>query len=162
MISGNRTGVRGAVLVVLCAASVALTACAMGDPTPQVRAFLATDRSATDALPADLNLESDNQGTSIDVNSSRLVGVESGVKYFLATSETTAVCLVLVAESQRVTGWTCGPVDRLAISISGPGSARDAPNAQGAARVVGVDDDTPNGWIRLNDFLIVNPDGSLH
>ncbi len=158
MTSGNSTGVRGVGLAMLCAVSLALSGCATGDPTPQVRAFLATEPTATDALPADLEPERDDRSSRIDVDSSRLVGVESGVQYFVATSETAAVCLVLVAESPHLLGWTCGPVDRLAVSITGHGSAR---GAQGAARVVGVENETPDGWIRLDDCLIVNPDGSL-
>ncbi|MDJ0324719.1 hypothetical protein QMG61_13225 [Cryobacterium sp. PH31-AA6] len=151
----NRTGTWGAVLaLLLSAATVTLSGCAHGDPTPQVLAFLATDRTAEDALPADLDLE--GPGDLVG-DSSRLVGLEAGISYFVGTSKSAQICLILLAEPQHIVGYTCGPVNRLEVSISGQGSvpARVPVSAYGAARFLGGADQVPDGWMRLNDFLIV-------
>ncbi len=115
----NSTGMRVAALALLSVPTVALSGCAHGDPTPQVRAFLATDRTAEDVLPADLDLEGPGD---LVRDSSRLVGIEAGISYFVGTSKTAEVCLILLAEPQNIMGYTCGPVHRLEVSICDRGS----------------------------------------
>ncbi|MDH6236568.1 hypothetical protein [Cryobacterium sp. CG_9.6] len=108
-----------------------------------MQAFLATDRAAEDTLPSNGQIE------GLDRDSIRLVGVEADISYFVATSTTDEVCLILAAPEQGLS-WTCGP-------IAGLSTWR---NGQGAAKVVVDTDAVPDGWVKLQSFLIVKPDAA--
>jgi hypothetical protein len=134
----------------LCAASISLTGCAMDDTTTQIRKLLATDGGPEDVLPvaaADAGLR--------DASSSRHIGDHAGVSYYVTkyvAPETSlpGFCLVLVKPGFGAASGcgSDGNATRMRIGSSGTGSAR----------VVVADDTVPEGWTKISDFLIVNPD----
>ena len=126
-----------------------VTGCAMDDTTSQIRKFLATDGGPDDVLPAAA------EALTSDAASSRHVGDRAGVGYFVTKyvepeSGLPGFCLVLVKPGSGASSG-CGSdrnVTRLRVSGTGTGSAR----------VVVADDVIPDGWTKLGEFLIVNPD----
>ena len=127
-------------------AVVGLTGCAP-DSTSMVRDFLASDREADDALPE----WAETDGS--DPDSSRQVGTLDDVVYYVAefaNPETGApgVCVILVSGADDFANSACG--DQPALWSTG--------SETGSARLVEKDDELPDGWTRLSDFLIVNRD----
>ncbi|WP_120337538.1 hypothetical protein [Cryobacterium soli] len=132
-----------AVVVVCC---LGLTGCA-ADSTSLVRDFLAGDRQPDDTLPS-------STGTpGMDDQSTRLAGSLDGTSYYLAEyvqpeTGTPGICLILVATGTEFANSACGPAEQL----------RTVGSETGGATIVEREDPVPDGWTRLSDFLIVNPD----
>jgi len=145
----NTTLTHGALL--LAGALAGLTGCAFStEPTP-IRADLAAEPREIDALPASV------EAPEIVAGSSRHLGSESGVDYYLTTAVieprgTAGICIVLfnTAEERGVTG--CGAEGS---SMEGGGSG------VGTYRVLdyGADKTVEDGWVELTEFLLVDPPG---
>jgi hypothetical protein len=134
----------------LCAAVLMFTGCAMDDTTTQIRKLLATDGGPDDVLPADAA-----DAAVGNAGSSRRIGDYAGVSYFVTeyvAPETgfPGFCLVLVKPGIGVASG-CGS-DRNAAQMRVGGSGT------GSARLVLADDVIPDGWTKIGDFLIVNPE----
>ena len=132
-----------------CTAALVLTGCAIDDSTSQIRTFLATDSGPDDVLPTGL------EDSTSDPESSRLVGEHAGVSYFVTKyvdpdSGRPGFCLVLSKPSEGAASGCASDADATRMRVSGSGT--------GSARVVVADDIIPDGWTKLGDFLIVNPE----
>lgn len=126
---------------------LALAGCTTGDATSEVRSFLATDAGPEDALPP--NVAADG----LDTESSRQVGTQGDVAYYLAefkdpSTGAAGVCIVLVKASTEFSNSACGS----------PIGMRTTGSETGGAEIIQKGDQAPDGWVRLSDFLIVNPD----
>jgi hypothetical protein len=132
--------------VMLCVLSLSVTGCAEPDPVSQVRSFLAMERGPEDVLPP-----SYPEMAGLDLESSRQVGVLRGIRYFVAAYEAAGACLILVDSKTEASGSACGSNVRGLWAIS---------SALGGAKIVTASDDVPKGWVKLSDFLIVNPDAT--
>lgn len=139
----TRRRVAGAVL---CVAGLTLTGCAGEDPVTQIRAFLNTERESSDALPA---LDAATEG--LDAQSSRLVGERDGIEYFVAAYNTSGACLFMVNRTSEFSASSCG---------DNPNTLGIFGDDVGGARVYKSTDEIPEGWEKLGDFLIVNPDAT--
>ena len=129
---------------IACVCCLGLAGCVTNDATTEIRSFLAQDQSPDDSLPAGIEIE------GLDTGSSRLVGSNDGVTYYLAKfvipeSGAPGVCIVLVKSSNGVSSSSCGS----------PVGLRAYGSETGGAKVVQSSDDVPAGWVRLSDFLIV-------
>ncbi|QYF74289.1 hypothetical protein [Cryobacterium sp. PAMC25264] len=123
-----------------------LTGCT-ADATSLVRDFLAADRQPDDTLPADMGTP------GMDGDSSRLAGSLDGTSYYLAEyvqpeTGTPVICLILISTGTEFGNSACGPAEQL----------RTVGSMTGGATIVEREDPVPDGWTRLGDFLIVNPD----
>lgn len=137
--------------VLTCSVAVALAGCTVGDDTTtQIRKLLATDRGPDDVLPAG----SRSAGTS-DPDSIRHIGDYDGVSYYVTEyvdpeGGLPGFCLVLAKPGNGAASGCASDrnATRMRVGSSGTGSAR----------VVVPDDLIPEGWTKVGDFLIVNPD----
>lgn len=125
---------------------IAMAGCTTADATSEVRSFLATDAGPEDALPPNVPADGINAG------SSRRVGTQGNVAYYLAeyrdpNTAVAGVCLILVNASAEFANSACGS----------PVGMRMAGSETGGAEIVQKGDEVPDGWVRLSDFLIVNP-----
>ena len=126
---------------------LAMSGCTTDDATSQVRSFLATDAGPEDALPPDAVAD------GLDAESSRQVGTKGDVTYYVADFKdprtgAAGVCIVLINEIAQFSNSACGS----AVGMRTTGSET------GGAEIVQKGDEAPDGWVRLSDFLIVNPD----
>lgn len=133
----------------LCTAALVLTGCATDDSTSQIRKFLATESGPDDVLPTGL------EDATSDPESSRLVGEHAGVSYFVTEyvdpdSGRPGFCLVLSKPSEGAASGCAADANATRMQVSGSGA--------GSARVVVSNDVIPDGWTKLGDFLIVNPE----
>ena len=88
----------------------------------------------------------------MDAESSRQVGTNGDVTYYVASFEDPrngdeGICLVLVNQRSQFSNSACG---------SATGMRTIGSETEGA-EIVPKGDPTPEGWIRLSDFLIINP-----
>jgi hypothetical protein len=142
-----RTRTVASALVII--GALALSGCAADDVTSQVRKILAREKDAVDALPPTID------GAGGDPASSRHLGDLDGVGYFVTKyvdpqTGRPGFCLVLVKAGN-------GAVSGCASDEHG-GRISVGASTMGGAKVVVRGDLVPEGWTRLNDFLIVNPD----
>jgi hypothetical protein len=124
-----------------------MSGCTTEDASSRVQSFLSTEAGPEDALPPDAI------GEGLVAESSRQVGSNGDVTYYVAGFDDprngdAGVCLVLVNQSSQFSNSACGS----AVGMRTIGSET------GGAEIVLEGDPTPEGWIRLSDFLIVNPD----
>jgi len=90
-----------------------------------------------------------------DPESSRLVGEYAGVSYFVAkyvdpVSRRPGFCIVLSKPPEGEVSGCASDADATHMQVGGSGT--------GSARVVVANDIIPDGWKKLGDFLIVNPE----
>ena len=142
-----RLGVRAGALI--CTAALVLTGCAPDDSISQIRSFLAADSGPDDVLPSGV------EDATSDPESSRFVGEHAGVSYFLTKhvdpdSGAPGYCLVISNPPEGAASSCASDVNATRLWVSS--------SATGSARVVVADDLIPDGWTKLGDFLIVNPD----
>ena len=135
----------------VCASCLGLTSCVANDSTTEIRLFLAQKPGPEDVLPAVLTAAS----TGLDAASGRFVGSNREVNYFVSKYTdpqrgTPGFCLMVVKLPDGPSNSSCGSADGMWTSGSGTGGAR----------VIESNDDVPEGWTRLSDFLIVNPDAT--
>ncbi|MEB0202142.1 hypothetical protein QN354_10275 [Cryobacterium sp. 5I3] len=133
----------------VCASCLGLTSCVANDSTTEIRLFLAQKPGPEDALPSALKASSDG----LDAASSRFVGTTRDVSYFVSKYTdpqrgTPGFCLMVAKLPDGPSNSFCGSADGMWTSGSGTGGAR----------VIESNDEVPEGWTRLSDFLIVNPD----
>jgi len=134
---------------VICGVVVGLTGCAADDPLSQVRRLLASESSAQDILPVDaLPLTSDPE-------SSRLVGTNAGISYFVTKyvdpdSGSPGFCVILAHPPQGAVSGCASDANGTRMRVGG--------SVAGSARLVTADDPVPHGWAKLGGFLIVNAD----
>ena len=138
-----------AVLVV--ASCLGLTSCVANDSTTEIRLFLGQKPGPEDALPSAFEAAS----AGLDADSSRFVGSNRDVSYFVSKYTdpqrgTPGFCLLVAKLPNGPSNSSCGSADGMWTSGSGTGGAR----------VIESNDDVPEGWTRLSDFLIVNPDAT--
>jgi hypothetical protein len=124
-----------------------MAGCTTGNATSEVRSFLATDAGPEDALPPNGVVD------GLNAESSRQVGTQGDVAYYLAEFKdprtgAAGVCIVLVKASAEFSNSACGS----------PIGMRTIGSETGGAEIIQKGDKAPNGWVRLSDFLIVNPD----
>jgi hypothetical protein len=132
----------------LCAAAVAFTGCATDDTTSQVGKFLASDRGPDDVLPTAA------EPLTNDAASSRHVGDYDGISYFVTKyvepeTQLPGFCLVLVKPGYVANSGCVSERNATRMRVGG--------SETGSARVVVADDLIPQGWTKVGDFLIVNP-----
>lgn len=123
-----------------------MSGCTTEDASSRVRSFLSTDAGPEDALPPDAKSE------GLDAESSRQVGTNGDVTYYVASFEDPrngdeGFCIVLVNQSSQFSNSACGSATGM----------RTIGSETGGAEIVLEGDPTPEGWVRLSDFLIVNP-----
>lgn len=133
----------------LCVSFLGMSGCAANHATFKIRALLATERGPEDVLPLSTEV------AGLDVESGREVGGRGSVTYFVAKftdpdTDAQGVCLILVNIASEFSNSTCGS----ALGLWTIGSET------GGAKVVTNTDEVPDGWKRLGDFLVVNPDAT--
>ena len=133
----------------ICTAALALTGCAPDDSISQIRSFLAAESGPDDVLPPGI------EDATSDPESSRFVGEHAGVSYFLTkhidpASGAPGHCLVISNPTEGAASSCASDVNATHLWVSSSGT--------GSARVVVADDVIPDGWTKLGDFLIVNPE----
>ncbi|TFB54417.1 hypothetical protein [Cryobacterium tagatosivorans] len=132
-----------------CTAALVLTGCAADDATSQIRKFLTTDSGPEDVLPTRL------EDLTSDPESSRLIGDHAGVSYFVTKyvdpdSGRPGFCLVLSKPPEGAVSGCASDADATRMRVGGSGTS--------SARVVVANDIIPDGWTKVGDFLIVNPE----
>lgn len=113
--------------------------------TGEIAAF-ERPRAAEDRLPSGIP---DYGRTNIDDETSRLAGELDGVSYYIVQGADHAAPLCLAA-STSAEDWMIG-CSGLGLEIFGPGVGIPA------ARLDAVDAPVPDGWIRLDENVIVAP-----
>ena len=149
-----RLGVTGRAWIaaaVVCASCLGLAGCVANDSTTEIRLFLAQKPGPEDTLPSALKAASEG----LDAATSRFVGSNREVSYFVTKYTdpqrgTPGFCLMVVRLPDGPENSVCGSADGMSTSGSGTGGAR----------VIESNDNVPEGWTRLSDFLIVNPDAT--
>lgn len=132
--------------VILCGVTVSNTGCAQQeDPAAQIRLFLTTERGPEDVLP------SIPEVSGLDVESSREAGTLGTLRYFVAAYNVAGACLIIVDSTSNAVASACGS------DVSG---LRTDNSQVGGAEVVTSGEEVPADWVRLNDFLIVNPEAT--
>jgi hypothetical protein len=132
-----------------CAAALLLSGCATDDATSKIREFLTTESGPEDVLPSGLD------DLTSDPESSRRVGEYAGVSYFVTKyvdpdTQRPGFCLVLIKPSEGAVSGCASDTDATRMRVGGSGT--------GSAKVVVANDIIPDGWTKLGDFLIVNPE----
>lgn len=133
----------------LCGIVILTTGCVQQeDPGSQIRSFLATEQGPEDTSALIPKID------GLDAESSREVGAVDTLHYFVAAFGGSGACLIIVDSASEAAAVTCSNDE------SGLSGLKKTDSQVGGAEVVTSGEEVPDGWERLSDFLIVNPDAT--